>query len=59
MEPGFNSGWNKIQGLWKPIDNPVNHYDDLIVGDLLLNLANVLVNFKGKGKYSAPEFIWE
>lgn len=58
VEPGFNSGWSKIQGLWKPMYD-VQRGGDLKAGKELLNLDdNSLVNFDGKGKYSRPEFIW-
>jgi glucose/arabinose dehydrogenase len=49
VKPGFNSGWNKVQGIWnnnvykngEPVSNPNN-----------------LVDFGGKGIYSSPEFTW-
>ena len=49
VEPGFNSGWPKVQGIWKPKDGRAGH-TDLIPDDL--------INFDGKGRYSTPEFIW-
>ena len=54
VEQGFNSGWNKVQGIWK------DH-----VSDNKFNASNVtyhpsdLVDFDAKGKYSSPEFIWK
>jgi glucose/arabinose dehydrogenase len=48
VEPGFNSGWKKVQGIWKPVGEER--------GDLELNPE--VLNFDGKGKYSEPEFIW-
>ena len=54
VEQGFNSGWNKIQGIWK------DH-----VSDNKFNASNVtyhpsdLVDFDAKGKYSSPEFTWK
>jgi glucose/arabinose dehydrogenase len=57
VEPGFNSGWVLVQGVWKPISIPASH-EDLIAGNELLNPTN-LVNFGGKGKYSPPEFVWK
>ena len=51
VEPGFNSGWSKVQGIWKP-------EMDLNIGNIVLN-PDSLVDFNGKGKYSAPEFIWK
>jgi glucose/arabinose dehydrogenase len=49
VKPGFNSGWVKVQGIWKP--------DFETMGKISLNPMG-LVNFDGKGKYSPPEFIW-
>jgi glucose/arabinose dehydrogenase len=49
VEPGFNSGWAKVQGLWKP------NLDDM--GTPFTEI-DTLVNFEGKGKYSKPKFIW-
>ncbi len=43
VEPGFNSGWNRIQGLGKFKDG----FDQ-----------NELVDFDGKGEYSDPRFVW-
>jgi aldose sugar dehydrogenase len=51
VEPGFNSGWSKVQGIWQPTKN-------LTAGDLVLN-PNDLTNFNQKGMYSLPEFIWK
>jgi glucose/arabinose dehydrogenase len=52
VEPGFNSGWKKVQGIWTipraekkgvpALENPPRH----------------LVDFEGKGIYSSPEFTW-
>jgi len=54
VEPGFNSGWVQVQGIWavegslgKETPGPVNS-----------NPSANLVDFGGKGKYRAPEFIW-
>ena len=52
VEPGFNSGWNQVQGIWKP---------DLNTGlaeNVVANPAAKLVGFEGTGKYSAPQFTW-
>ena len=48
VEPGFNSGWNKVQGFWNP--------DGAERGAELI--PDNLVNFNGNGVYSAPEFVW-
>ena len=46
VEPGFNGGWNKIQGMGaRNLSNSTK--------------ADGLVDFDGKGKYSAPEFVWK
>jgi glucose/arabinose dehydrogenase len=52
VEPGFNSGWNRVQGIWTLDDK-----EDMIEVAPLLP-ENGLVNFGGKGKYSSPEFTW-
>ncbi|HJT48869.1 MAG TPA: PQQ-dependent sugar dehydrogenase [Nitrososphaeraceae archaeon] len=53
VEPGFNSGWAQVMGIWTPegaigkeTPGPVN------------SNPSDLVNFDGKGKYRTPEFIW-
>lgn len=71
VEPGFNSGWSKIQGIW-----PISNYTFLLPQGLFppyrgyfvndkTNLIHStdsdrqgLVDLKGEGKYSDPEFIW-
>ena len=52
VEPGFNSGWKKIQGIW---------YVDAAMGKSEVAPMNhsELVDFNGKGKYSSPEFTWD
>ncbi len=55
VEPGFNSGWKQIQGLWKPI-GPKGYE---VQGPFVGNPSNSsLVDFDGKGKYRSPELIW-
>jgi len=56
VNPGFNSGWIAVQGIWKPTEAK-NPNLDFIAGNKLLHPED-LVDFGGKGKYSAPEFIW-
>ena len=50
VEPGFNSGWAKVQGIW----------DIKGDGTTSENRPNstILEDFEGKGKYSDPEFVW-
>jgi aldose sugar dehydrogenase len=50
VEPGFNSGSKKVQGVWKVIG-----YN--CCGDTVLD-PNDLIDFDGKGMYSSPEFTW-
>jgi aldose sugar dehydrogenase len=52
VEPGFNSGWNKVQGIWTLNDN------EDISEVAPLYPENGLVDFSGKGKYNPPEFTW-
>jgi glucose/arabinose dehydrogenase len=52
VEPGFNSGWMQVQGIWKPT-GPSN----FLPGNITLH-PNNLLDFGGKGKYRAPEFSW-
>ncbi|HXW11963.1 MAG TPA: PQQ-dependent sugar dehydrogenase [Nitrososphaeraceae archaeon] len=49
VEPGFNSGWNKVQGIWIPDENSP--------GNIASNFSG-LVSFNGTGKYSEPELSW-
>ena len=49
VKSGFNSGWNKVQGIWKN-----NVYTN---GATVSNPDN-LADFGGKGIYSSPEFTW-
>ena len=51
VEPGFNSGWSKVQGLWRPTKY-------LTAGELELNPSD-LVTFNHRGKYSSPQFTWK
>ena len=53
--PGFNSGWNKIDGIWLrgfAIEDTENHIASLQTID------SSLVDFNGKGKYSPPKITW-
>lgn len=51
VEPGFNSGWKNVQGVWKLKGSNM--------GKELDNKPEGLVDFEGKGKYSTPEFTWK
>jgi glucose/arabinose dehydrogenase len=49
VEPGFNSGWQQVQGIWQV------HGSSL--GPIFQSPDN-LVDFGGNGKYRSPEFTW-
>jgi aldose sugar dehydrogenase len=51
VEPGFNSGWVQVQGIWAVEGS-------LKKGPVNSNPSANLVDFGGKGKYRAPEFMW-
>ena len=51
VEPGFNGGWKKVQGIWKLKGSNM--------GTELYREPEGLVDFDGKGKYSMPEFTWK
>jgi aldose sugar dehydrogenase len=53
VEPGFNSGWRKVQGIWKALSK-----DSQGPAGLASEKPDNLVDFEGKGKYSSPEFTW-
>src|ERR1043166_298180 len=53
--PGFNSGYNKIDGIWLRGYNIDQTEKQHVVPPLP---PNNLVNFGGKGKYHPPQFTW-
>ena len=58
VEPGFNSGWLRVQGWW-PVttSNPLPATRGYFDGSMVTIPAN-LETFADKGKYSSPEFAW-
>lgn len=51
VEPGYNGGWTKVQGVWLlKGSNPGKETDGNVTG---------LVDFNGQGKFSFPEFTWK
>jgi aldose sugar dehydrogenase len=50
VEPGFNSGWSRVQGIWER----ENYYG----GSVAPIKPDGLVDFDGRGKYSSPKFTW-
>jgi glucose/arabinose dehydrogenase len=51
VEPGFNSGWRKVQGVWE------KQNDSSSTGNVTTDPSE-LYDFNGKGKYRSPEFTW-
>jgi glucose/arabinose dehydrogenase len=49
VEPGFNSGWNKIQGIWRVNEDSARN----VISD-----TTGLFNYNNTGNYSNPEFTW-
>ena len=49
VRPGFNSGWNKVQGIWTETKQHTEAKKTEI---------DQLVDFNGRGTYSPPEFTW-
>jgi glucose/arabinose dehydrogenase len=58
VEPGFNSGWAKIQGIWL-VQTQEGVKTEPTKGKLAPEMPQDLVNFDDKGKYSTPEFTWD
>jgi glucose/arabinose dehydrogenase len=58
VEPGFNSGWLRVQGWW-PVttSNPLPAARGYFDNNQVTNPAN-LETFADKGEYSSPEFAW-
>lgn len=71
VEPGFNSGWLKMQGYW-PIYNQTMLYPQGLIAPYrgYIGIGNnsfidgnedyfrSFIDFQGRGKYSDPEFVW-
>src|SRR6476619_6299517 len=56
VDPGFNSGWAKIQGIWKTVVAGAGEEPEK--GQIATNASLDLVDFGGRGKYRVPEFTW-
>ena len=52
VEPGFNSGWRQVQGIW------LRQVGDT-QGPISPIHPNKLVDFGGRGIYNPPQFTWE
>jgi aldose sugar dehydrogenase len=53
VNPGFNSGWSQVIGIWKAGANPGS-----VIGTDNNSPPKNLVSFGGKGVYRTPEFTW-
>jgi glucose/arabinose dehydrogenase len=62
VNPGFNSGYNKIDGIWLHGYNNIldeTEKQHIVASSSSSLHPNVdLVNFGGKGKYHLPQFTW-
>ena len=61
VEPGFNSGWAKVLGIWN-IEEELNEEGDREIlkgAPIPENIDDILYNFNGSGKYSSPELTWD
>ena len=60
VEPGFNSGWAKVQGFW-PVEishlNPIQPQPGYTGSEAIPSTID-LVDLNDDGKYSHPEFTW-
>jgi aldose sugar dehydrogenase len=54
VKPGFNSGWEKVQGIWNL--NQTREKDGIFNNS---TKGVEFVDFGSKGKYSNPEFVWD
>lgn len=59
VNPGFNSGYQRVQGLWEPLVNATPNSGGLIAGKVFINIKGKLEDFGAKGNYSSPEFTWK
>jgi aldose sugar dehydrogenase len=60
VEPGFNSGWAKVLGIWNIEELVEEGEREIIKGDPITeNINDILHNFNGSGRYSSPELTWD
>jgi len=60
VEPGFNSGWAKVLGIWT-VNEMVNEEGDREIneGEIASPVPGDLIDFNGKGEYSPPKLTWD
>jgi aldose sugar dehydrogenase len=67
VEPAFNSGWRRIQGMEEDLDrlrNLLVEFPGLVANDnslvgRLQQFWSEITGGGGRGKYSNPEFVWD
>ena len=62
VEPGFNSGWAKVQGIWTVKERIREEGNRIHSKDKVASLFgphDYFVDFNGHGKYSAPEMTFD
>lgn len=52
LEPGFNGGWHKVQGVWPFHEGHIPNESEMTISPSGLEL------FNGVGKYHSPQFTW-
>jgi aldose sugar dehydrogenase len=61
VEPGFNSGWAKVQGIWPVSEtsqlSPIQSQQGYTDSEAMPSTID-LVDLNNNGKYSYPEFTW-
>jgi len=59
VEPGFNSGWREVHGIWQRCTSKSCRVEGNNPGQGPIDLSpSNLEDFGGRGKYSVPEFVW-
>ena len=53
VDPGFNSGWDQVIGVWASWSSPEER--DMILAP---KIPDTLVNFHGNGQYIPPKLTW-
>ncbi|HKG86808.1 MAG TPA: PQQ-dependent sugar dehydrogenase [Nitrososphaeraceae archaeon] len=60
VEPGFNSGWAKVLGIWT-VNEMINEEGNREIneGQIASPVPGGLIDFNGKGQYSPPKLTWD
>ncbi|MGH9978823.1 MAG: PQQ-dependent sugar dehydrogenase [Nitrososphaeraceae archaeon] len=54
VEPGFNSGWNQVMGIWLRGGGDPREGESTLASEQ----PEGLVNFGGRGQYHSPQLTW-